>query len=298
MTGVTGTVLGYGLAVPGARTAADLLTMSVGEHPAVDPAALIGRKGLRYKDRATQLALCAAGDALTDAGLTGGEDGTGVPGDDIAVVVSSNLGNVDTVCRVTSEIAAGGSVAVSAMDIPNASSNVTAAEVAIRYGLRGPNLTFCNGGTSGLDAIYWALVLLATGRAQRALVIGVEPDNAQARALTGHDRILDGAAAVVLGRPGAGGRARVSLPVRAPDTASCAAQLDAHGTPGVWFPPERSTMVGPLVFDLWSAHGAASGAAGVMQCVAALGWLETARPGPVYAMVSGAEASAAVAVAR
>jgi 3-oxoacyl-[acyl-carrier-protein] synthase II len=293
MTGVTGTVLGYGLAVPGARTAAELLSVARAEHPPVDPAALIGRKGLRYKDRATQLALCAAGAALTDAGHAGAG-----PADDVAVVVSSNLGNVDTVCRVTTEIAATGSAGISAMDLPNASSNVIAAEVAIRHGLRGPNLTFCNGGTSGLDAIYWALILLAVGRAQRVLVVGVEPDTPQARALTGRDRILDGAAAVLLGRPEVPGRARVSLPVRGADTAACTAELAARGAPGVWFPPERSTMAGADVFDLWAGRGAAGGAAGVLQCVAALGWLETARPGPVYAVVSGADAGAAMAVTR
>lgn len=296
MTGVTGSLLGYGLAVPGARTAAELLTPVTGEQPPVDPAALIGRKGLRYKDRATQLALCAAAAALADAAPT--RDGSAVSGDDIAVVVSSNLGNVDTVCRVTTEIATSGSASISAMDIPNASSNVIAAEVAIRHGLRGPNLTICNGGTSGLDAIFWALVLLAAGRARRALVIGVEPDNVPARALTGHDRMLDGAAAVVLGRDDAQRRAKVSLPVRGADSASCIARLAAGGAPGVWFPPERSTMELTGGFDLWAGRGAASGAAGVLQCVAALGWLEAARPGPVYAVVSGAEASSAMVVTR
>jgi monoamine oxidase len=38
------------------------------------------------------------------------------------------------------------------MDLPNASSNVVASSVAIRFGLRGPNLMLCNGATSGLDA--------------------------------------------------------------------------------------------------------------------------------------------------
>ena len=63
-------VTGAGLVLPGNGGAADLLAPPAGPDPLapVDPAALVGRKGLRYKDRATQLAYCAVALALRDAG--------------------------------------------------------------------------------------------------------------------------------------------------------------------------------------------------------------------------------------
>lgn len=227
------TVTGVGLALPGVRGLADLAGRGEGPDPAapldrtepvdrpepVDPAALIGKRGLRYKDRATQLALCAASSALADAGLLAEGEKLTVPGDSVGVVVSSNLGNLDTVCRVASTIRDEGVAGTSPMDLPNASSNVIASSVAIRFGLRGPNLMVCNGVTSGLDAVYWAATLIRAGRIERALVIGVETSNEAVERLTriGDGSLLDGAAALVLGPTGndSSGPDRASGPARA-----------------------------------------------------------------------------------
>lgn len=114
------------------------------------------------------------------------------------MVASSNYGNLDTICRAMDTIAEQTAAAGSAMDLPNASSNVIASSVAIRFGLRGPNLMLCNGATSGLDAVHWAATLIRGGRASRALVLGVEPDNEAVRAFTGGARTVDGAAALVV----------------------------------------------------------------------------------------------------
>ncbi|MFD0650528.1 beta-ketoacyl synthase N-terminal-like domain-containing protein [Streptomyces malaysiensis subsp. malaysiensis] len=219
-------ITGVGLAVPGASTPDALLRRTACPVTGPDPepfdtAARIGRRGHRYKDRATRLALCAALEALRDADLlpSDGEsdrpaDGPAdapsdspsdretvtVPGDTVGVVASSNLGNLDTACLTTTAIAERSAVDLSPMSLPNASSNVIASWVAIRHGLRGPNLMLCNGPTSGLDAVHWGAALVAAGRVRRVVVVGAETHNAVVEDLLGRSagELLDGAAALVV----------------------------------------------------------------------------------------------------
>jgi 3-oxoacyl-[acyl-carrier-protein] synthase II len=227
--------------------------------------------------------MAAAALALEDAGVSA--DRGAVTG----VVASSNLGNLDTVCAVTDTIATAGSVATSPMDLPNASSNVVASSIAIRFGLRGPNLMLCNGGTSGLDAVYWAGLLVAAGRAARCVVVGVETDNAVVRALTGAG-MGDGAVALVLEAAGAArargaaARAGVGRYARRGDLRACLAAL-AAGQVALWLVGGHATDPRPAGFaaarikDLTGIAGPASGALGVLQCVVAAGWLAGGRAG-------------------
>ncbi|AEM87521.1 beta-ketoacyl synthase N-terminal-like domain-containing protein [Streptomyces violaceusniger] len=306
-------VTGVGLALPGADTPDALLrgTACPVTGPAAEPfdtAARIGRRGHRYKDRATRLALCAALDALRSARLipSDGEE-VMVPGDTVGVVASSNLGNLDTACLTAAAIAERSAVDLSPMSLPNASSNVIASWVAIRHGLRGPNLMLCNGATSGLDAVHWGAALVAAGRVRRAVVIGVETHNAVVEDLLGRPaaELLDGAAAIVV--EGAhwaearGARAAATLGPyerRAGLSGCVEALLPGGAAPGVWFTPERyaegpagarAGAEGPAGavpvpqsvprYDVTSAVGRASGALGVLQCAAAIGWLARAEAG-------------------
>ncbi|WP_281048125.1 beta-ketoacyl synthase N-terminal-like domain-containing protein, partial [Streptomyces himastatinicus] len=134
-------VTGVGLALPGADTPDALLrgAHAPGRAPGpFDTGARIGRRGHRYKDRATQLALCAALDALRDAALVPADSADGgeltVPGDTVGVVASSNLGNLDTACLTAAAIAEDSARSLSPMSLPNASSNVIASWIAIRHG--------------------------------------------------------------------------------------------------------------------------------------------------------------------
>lgn len=307
-------VTGVGLAVPGAHGPADLITRDASGAAPVDPAARIGKKGLRYLDQATRLALCAARDALNAAGLmtgdarlttTGGAPSVAaellVPGESVAVVVSSNFGNLDSVCEIATTIAADcGTRLLSPVYAPRLSSNVTASEIAIRFGLRGPNLMVCNGATSGLDAVHWAMVLLSAGRARHVLVVGAEPAGDVVRRLTGHDRPLDGAAALVLEAPaaaatrGAPALAGLGGYVRTGGLAGCVSELGA--APGVWFGPRQATgvLAGVPGHDLEERWGPASGALGVLQCAAAVGHFAVGGEGPAFA-VAGTDADDAVA---
>ncbi|MFG2718608.1 beta-ketoacyl synthase N-terminal-like domain-containing protein [Streptomyces sp. NPDC048416] len=198
-------VAGWAVHVPGA-TAAELPGSPAEPACSANDAKLVlGRKGLLGKEPATRLALCAVHRALglpagLPAGAVDGAAGT-------AVVVASNLGNVETVCSMVSDMRAEGGSAVSVLDAPNASSNIIASSIAIRYGFTGPNLAVCSGATAGLDAVQLATRLLRTGRARRAVVVGVEPADPVSRALEAlradGGGLTEGAGCVLLGVPGA-----------------------------------------------------------------------------------------------
>ncbi|GAA2711243.1 MULTISPECIES: beta-ketoacyl synthase N-terminal-like domain-containing protein [Streptomyces] len=284
-------VSGVAVALPGAADPRDLLRPVPEGAPPVDAAERIGRKGLRFKDRATQVGLHLAHAALTDAGLLADGRPT-VPGDRIGVVVSSNLGNADTVCRAVETIAKESTGALSPMDTPNASSNIIASETAIRYGLRGPNLTVCNGTGSGLDAVRWAVLMVRSGRADHMLVTGVEPDNEVTRRLVGGPVADGGAALVVTRTPTAPVKALLGPVVRTADPAGTAGELGRRAPGGrMWLAGDGRAVPGDaehLALDGW---GELSGALGVVQCAAAAGWFAQGRPGPVYALAGGAGAA-------
>ncbi|MCZ7437548.1 beta-ketoacyl synthase N-terminal-like domain-containing protein [Micromonospora sp. WMMC241] len=198
-------------------------------------AELLGRKGLLAKEPATRLALCAVHRAL---GLPPKAPRRTGPADPrTAVVVSSNLGNVATVGDIAGRLRDGGPREVGPLEAPNASSNVIAGAIAIWFRFGGPNLTVCSGATAGLDAIWLAGLLLRVGRADRVVVVGVEPDDPQARALHAARRgatpgrpLRAGAACLLLGPPDTPER---PLPPRDPADAAGRppASLDPTGTP-------------------------------------------------------------------
>ncbi|HZB51015.1 MAG TPA: beta-ketoacyl synthase N-terminal-like domain-containing protein [Mycobacteriales bacterium] len=245
--------------------------------PGFDPETALTRRGMLHKDRASRFALLAAEAALGDAGLLGAPELAGA-----AVVLSSNYANLDTVCDFVATIAADTSAGIRPMRIPHMSSHVTAAWVALQHGIRGPNLTLCNGAAGGLDAVAWARTLIAAGRATAALVIGVEPDTGPVARLhreTGGRRWIDGAVGVVVeptaAALGRGGTVRAGIGgyARADDEATAV----------------RAALAGAgarrLDGEAGARFGRCSGALGVVQCALAV---EQLAGGPVLA-VAGAD---------
>lgn len=300
-------VTGIGLALPGVATYGDLLG-PLPSQGGFDPATgLIGRE-LRHKDRASRLALRATESALHDAGLTDATAAFTGAADATAVVVSTNLGNADSICEATDTIAAAGVRGLSPLGLPQTSSNVIAGWVAIRYGLRGPNLTVCNGVTSGLDALAWARNLIAAGRAEAAVVVGVEPANDVTAKLLG-EQSTDAAAAVVLepadtaASRGKARRATITGYARARDLPAAlppAGVTEAESV-GLWLADEAGAGAAPLLaatrrINLESRLGPLSGALGVLHCAAAAAHLESGAPGTVLATAGGPRHDAAAAL--
>ncbi|HEX5116354.1 MAG TPA: beta-ketoacyl synthase N-terminal-like domain-containing protein [Pseudonocardiaceae bacterium] len=287
-------VVGTGVAARVLTSPGDVLGQPVDPTARFDPATLLGGRGLRYKDRATRLGLLAANRALADAGLLDAT-GTTVPAASVGVVVSSNLGNLDTVCRTAGAIATGSVTDAAPMDLPNASSNVVASSIAIRFGLRGPNVMVCNGPSSGLDAAFLAASLILACRVPRVVLVGVEPVNDVVEHLADDPAgdLFDGAAAAVL-ESETSATARGAVPLarlggyarRTTTDASVDRALGAGPPPGLWF-AGRATAAPPAVADvcrkdLEAELGAASGALGVLQVVAGTCWLG-AEAGPALA---------------
>ncbi|MDT0321415.1 beta-ketoacyl synthase N-terminal-like domain-containing protein [Streptomyces millisiae] len=300
-------VTGIGLALPGVATYRDLLGPLPGEG-GFDPATGLSGREMRHKDRASRLALRAAESALHDAGLTDTRAAfTGMAGS-TAVVVSTNLGNVDSVCEATDTISRQGVRGLSPLGLPQTSSNVIAGWVAIRYGLRGPNLTVCNGVTSGLDALAWARNLIVARRAEAAVVVGVEPANDVAAKLLSEPS-TDAAVAVVLEAADAAAsrgtrpRATIAGYARARDLAAALppAGVTEAKSVGLWLVDEACAGAGQLLaatrrLDLESQLGPLSGALGVLQCAAAAAHLESDATGNVLATAGGPRHDATAAL--
>lgn len=215
------------------------------QHAAEPAAAVVGRKGLRYAEPATRLALCAVHRALNLP--PGGKPAPGLhPG--TAVIGCSDLGNVDVVARVAGTVAEEGGRAVSVLDAPNVSSNVLASTVAQRFGFGGPNLMLCSGPDSGSAGLLLAALLLRADRAERVVLVGAEPADDVARALHAADggphQLAAGAACLVL----------AAWPADAtPAPGQAMIDLSADG-------PVAHLTVGPGGFEparIWGDHRAA-----------------------------------------
>ncbi|MFD8897539.1 beta-ketoacyl synthase N-terminal-like domain-containing protein [Streptomyces ardesiacus] len=304
-------VTGIGLALPGVATYGDLLGPLPGEG-GFDPATGLTGRELRHKDRASRLALRAAEFALHDAGLTDANATFTGAAETTAVVVSTNLGNADSVCDATDTIARAGVKGLSPLGLPQTSSNVIAGWVAIRYRLRGPNLTVCNGATSGLDALAWGRNLIVAGRADAAVVVGVEPAGDVVTKILG-EQSTDAAVAVVLepadaaASRGARPRATITGYARARDLAAALASagVTEHEPVGLWLAggdadPDGAgaghLLAAPRRIDLEAQLGPLSGALGVLQCAAAAAHLDSGATGNVLATAGGPRHDATAAL--
>jgi 3-oxoacyl-[acyl-carrier-protein] synthase II len=265
-------------------------------------------RATRYRDHASELALGAAGPALRDARLPGG-----LPDESIATVVSTSYSALENVCAAVDTIDRSSAAALSPMNSHAMSSHVVASWVTIRYGLRGPCLTLCDGPPSGLDALYWARNLILARRARAVLVIGVEPDTAPVGRLLGdRARRFDGAVAVVV-EPRARAADRGARPyadlggyARGAALADVVSEL-GHDPVGLWLPPEDPSGPADLVaadlvaaertLDLEARLGRSAGALGVLQCAVAAVLIDSGAVRSALAGCGGADGTDAAALA-
>lgn len=194
-------VTGIGSCVPANSLAAWLRGADAAEH--FEPQSNLIRRKIRYKDRATILALAAVQNAIDLAGLRP-PNSTRIAGfERTGVIAASNYGNLDTVCRAVDCIAAQDSQATSPLDLPNASPNVVASSIAIYFGAGALNIMTTSGRGAGLDAIIMAIRALRAGRADRLIVVGAETASDPVRRLLSQngwevDAGFEGAAAIIL----------------------------------------------------------------------------------------------------
>ncbi|HLI54471.1 MAG TPA: beta-ketoacyl-ACP synthase II [Acidimicrobiales bacterium] len=126
-----------------------------------DATALYGPKELRRVDRFTQFAAVAAAEALDDAG---GLQAVSVDPDRAGVVVGTGVGGLETVEEQLRVLLDRGARRVSPFLVPMMMGNRAAADLSMRYGMRGPCesiVTACAAGTHSVSA---GARLVATGR--------------------------------------------------------------------------------------------------------------------------------------
>jgi 3-oxoacyl-[acyl-carrier-protein] synthase II len=281
-------VTAWGLHLPGVCLD-HLLLAGAGPRacPPEDAHTLLGSKGLLNKDSATRLALCAVHHALHRAPLAPRTYGS--PDPTVAVVASSNYCNFSTVQAVVRTIRTTGLHDVSALDAPNASSNVLASTVAIWFRFGGPNLMLCSGSTSGLDAVFLGCALLRSGRADRVVVVGAEPADASAeqfhasRARIGRAlRLRGGAAALVLQladdvepRP----------PILEAIDDGVASAVAGATPPAIAIGPAARVPQAGRVIDLETEIGDTYGAQGVLQVAVGCALVSAAPRGAAHAVI-------------
>lgn len=137
---------------------------AAGLDPADDAAQDVGRADPRRYAKVSRIAVLAAREAMTDAGVSA-SDGN------IGVIVGSGAGGIDVAERQYREYYAGAYHRISPYAIPVSIVGIVSSEISIALGLRGISHVLSTGCTSSTDAIGYAASLIRHGEAD-VLVTG------------------------------------------------------------------------------------------------------------------------------
>lgn len=135
-----------------------------------DPEKFMTRKQARRMARVSQLASCAAIDAVKDAGLDLEKENPAR----IGCVIGSAAGDYNNIEEQYVRFQQKGPGAVNPLAIPKIIPNMPAANAAIVLGIHGPNLAVATACATGACSIGTALSILREGRADIMLAGGAE----------------------------------------------------------------------------------------------------------------------------
>lgn len=148
----------------------DLETQFAGEVKDFDPTERFGRKEARRMDRVTQFAMEACSQAIAHARLLE----NGIDRERVGVVVSSAVGGINTLLVQYEVLKSRGPRRVSPFFIPMMLIDTPAAQIAIEYGLRGPNMSVVTACATGTNTVGEAFEMVARGAADALLTGGSE----------------------------------------------------------------------------------------------------------------------------
>jgi 3-oxoacyl-[acyl-carrier-protein] synthase II len=134
-----------------------------------DAVAALGPKEARRLDRATQLAVSAAQQAWDDAGVEGSVDR-----DETGVVFATGIGGIGSLLASEKVLRTKGPNRVSAFTVPQLMPNAAAGQIAMRFGLRGPNFTTTTACAASNHAIGLAFQAIRNGEAEAMIAGGSE----------------------------------------------------------------------------------------------------------------------------
>ena len=135
-----------------------------------DPVALFGPREARRNDRFTLFALEAARQAVDDAGL----QFEGESGREAGVFIGTAIGGIHTLLKNYDILIKSGPGRVSPFMAPMMMPNAASGVVAIRHGLRGPNLCVASACATGSHAIGEAAEVIRRGHAEVMICGGSE----------------------------------------------------------------------------------------------------------------------------
>jgi 3-oxoacyl-[acyl-carrier-protein] synthase II len=143
-----------------------------GEVRGFDAGGLLDRKVIRRTDRYAQFGLVAAAEALAQAGLPGRFEGE--LAEATGVILGTGLGGVGTLVDGFTTSALRGPDRISPFLVPMGIPNVGAGQVAIQFGMTGPNFTTVSACATGGHAIGEASEIIRRGDADVMVAGGAE----------------------------------------------------------------------------------------------------------------------------
>lgn len=135
-----------------------------------DPLVALERKDARHLDRFAQFMAVAAAEAVVDAGL----EWDRIDRDRVGVATATGIGGIETLLRENDVLRERGPGRVNPHLIPMMMANAGSGYLAVRYGVRGPNLTTVTACTSSAHAIGEAFLKVRAGDADVMLAGGGE----------------------------------------------------------------------------------------------------------------------------
>ncbi|MEM9410867.1 MAG: beta-ketoacyl-ACP synthase II [Planctomycetota bacterium] len=134
-----------------------------------DPAAKIGQKESKKIDRFSQFAMVCGADAIVSSGMQFGEDTSRY-----GCVLGSGIGGLITISEQMERLVLKGPDRVSPLTIPKLMLNAGGGNLAIEYGLRGPNYSIATACASAANAMGDSLNLLREGQCELLITGGAE----------------------------------------------------------------------------------------------------------------------------
>jgi len=147
-----------------------LKTQFAAEVKDFDPTKFMSRREARRVDRFTQFAQAASCEAVADAGL----DMESEDPAQVGVLIGSAVGGIISLLEQAENMRQYGARRVSPFTIPALMVNAAAGQLAIAFGLQGPNLAVATACATGSHAIGEAAAIVGRGDAQIMLAGGSE----------------------------------------------------------------------------------------------------------------------------
>ena len=145
-----------------------------GEVRDLDPVSLLGSRGARRMDPHCQYGVVAAIEAMEDANLGAEGNLAGTDPTRVACILGTGIGGILEVEQQRLRLAEKGPRWVSPMLVPKMMFNAVTAQIALRYGLKGPNFAIGSACASSSHAIGTAMRTIQFGDSDIVVTGGAE----------------------------------------------------------------------------------------------------------------------------